>query len=342
MGKNQNGSQDKDLTLVYEAKDSLDADLTRTFLESHNIQTFVQGEHHRSLLGWLGSYVPLRLLVPKHSEEQARHVLKLKDGESRDVKLRSLPPYFVACLAFIAPGLCNWNGGNKKCASLIGGMAFICFLALLIVLASHSNIQIAGFVFMSLVSLIILDITSGLLYRKKQIKKYSTFLFAIVLIFSILWFPTLWFLIEEGASEHEKAISRSQATASLRIDDFKFTDVPEGKSVDKPFHPAVVRPYQPGETIFFSLSFHKYTHGPASLNAVLDLYLQGPDGTTSKPSSLELKGMPPPYVMRGAETTLPSKMADGQYSLIFKVHDNDFRTETTYSVPITVKTAVKN
>jgi hypothetical protein len=45
-------------------------------LESHGIPCVVQGGHHRSLLGMLGSYVEVRLLVPAAQEEDARRLLR--------------------------------------------------------------------------------------------------------------------------------------------------------------------------------------------------------------------------------------------------------------------------
>jgi Putative prokaryotic signal transducing protein len=48
----------------------------RGVLESHGVPCVIQGEHHRSLLGMLGPYVEVRLLVPAAHEEAARRLLR--------------------------------------------------------------------------------------------------------------------------------------------------------------------------------------------------------------------------------------------------------------------------
>ncbi len=45
-------------------------------LEAHGVACVIQGEHHRSLLGMLGPYVEVRLLVPGAQEEAARRLLR--------------------------------------------------------------------------------------------------------------------------------------------------------------------------------------------------------------------------------------------------------------------------
>lgn len=45
-------------------------------LEAHGVPCVVQGEHHRSLLGMLGPYVEVRLLVPAGREGEALRLLR--------------------------------------------------------------------------------------------------------------------------------------------------------------------------------------------------------------------------------------------------------------------------
>jgi hypothetical protein len=45
-------------------------------LEAHGMPCVIQGEHHRSLLGMLGPYVEVRLLVPAGQEEAALRLLR--------------------------------------------------------------------------------------------------------------------------------------------------------------------------------------------------------------------------------------------------------------------------
>ena len=48
----------------------------RGVLESHGVPCVIQGEHHRSLLGMLGPYVEVRLLVPEGQETAALRLLR--------------------------------------------------------------------------------------------------------------------------------------------------------------------------------------------------------------------------------------------------------------------------
>ena len=45
-------------------------------LDAHGIPCVIQGEHHRSLLGMLGPYVEVRLLVPEGQEPAAFRLLR--------------------------------------------------------------------------------------------------------------------------------------------------------------------------------------------------------------------------------------------------------------------------
>jgi hypothetical protein len=45
-------------------------------LDAHGVPCVIQGEHHRSLLGMLGPYVEVRLLVPAGQEEAALRLIR--------------------------------------------------------------------------------------------------------------------------------------------------------------------------------------------------------------------------------------------------------------------------
>jgi hypothetical protein len=45
-------------------------------LDSHGVPCVIQGEHHRSLLGMLGPYVEVRLLVPEAAQTTALGLLR--------------------------------------------------------------------------------------------------------------------------------------------------------------------------------------------------------------------------------------------------------------------------
>jgi putative signal transducing protein len=48
----------------------------RGVLDAHGVPCLIQGEHHRALLGMLGPYVEVRLLVPAVHAETARRLLR--------------------------------------------------------------------------------------------------------------------------------------------------------------------------------------------------------------------------------------------------------------------------
>jgi hypothetical protein len=45
-------------------------------LDAHGVPCVIQGEHHRALLGMLGPYVEVRLLVPEEQEAAALRLLR--------------------------------------------------------------------------------------------------------------------------------------------------------------------------------------------------------------------------------------------------------------------------
>jgi hypothetical protein len=45
-------------------------------LDAHGVPCVIQGEHHRSLLGMLGPYVEVRLLVPEAEQATALRLLR--------------------------------------------------------------------------------------------------------------------------------------------------------------------------------------------------------------------------------------------------------------------------
>ncbi|MFO0576053.1 MAG: DUF2007 domain-containing protein [Polyangia bacterium] len=61
--------------VVRSCRDNAEADLLKSVLADAGIRCVVQGENHRSMLGFLGAYIELRLLVPSESEEEAKLLL---------------------------------------------------------------------------------------------------------------------------------------------------------------------------------------------------------------------------------------------------------------------------
>jgi hypothetical protein len=64
-----------DLEFLVEVGDNAQASLLRAYLEQHGVHVYVQGENHRSMLGMVGAYIALRLMVPSTQVELARQLL---------------------------------------------------------------------------------------------------------------------------------------------------------------------------------------------------------------------------------------------------------------------------
>ena len=56
---------------VTSAGSNEEASILRSYLEHHDIHVYVQGENHRSMLGMVGAYIDLRIMVPRESAEEA-------------------------------------------------------------------------------------------------------------------------------------------------------------------------------------------------------------------------------------------------------------------------------
>jgi hypothetical protein len=70
------------LVCVSTPGDTIEAQLLRAYLEDHGVFVHLQGEHHRSLLGMVGTFVDVRLLVPAAQAELARSLLERYANET--------------------------------------------------------------------------------------------------------------------------------------------------------------------------------------------------------------------------------------------------------------------
>ncbi len=64
------------LTLLQTVGDNQEASVVRSLLEAHDIKVVVQGEQHRSMLGMMGSYIELRILVEAEDLDRAKRVIE--------------------------------------------------------------------------------------------------------------------------------------------------------------------------------------------------------------------------------------------------------------------------
>ena len=68
------------LVLVRTCGDNAEAALVKSLLTSRGILAVVRGENHRSMLGALGAYIELHVLVPGKQKEEAEKVLEEFDS----------------------------------------------------------------------------------------------------------------------------------------------------------------------------------------------------------------------------------------------------------------------
>ncbi len=61
---------------VASAGSNEEASILRSYLEHHGIQVYVQGENHRSMLGMVGAYIDLHIMVPAKAAEEAKTLLE--------------------------------------------------------------------------------------------------------------------------------------------------------------------------------------------------------------------------------------------------------------------------
>ena len=67
--------QGADLTLLRKCGDNAEAAIVRGMLEANGIECVVQGEQHRSMLGVVGGYIELNVLVSRLDFEKANALL---------------------------------------------------------------------------------------------------------------------------------------------------------------------------------------------------------------------------------------------------------------------------
>jgi hypothetical protein len=65
-----------ELVFFQKCGSNVEASLLQGLLEENDIYSFIQGEHHRALLGPFGRYIALNLLVPRSELERAAAVVR--------------------------------------------------------------------------------------------------------------------------------------------------------------------------------------------------------------------------------------------------------------------------
>jgi hypothetical protein len=71
----------RELVLLMTCADNAEAALIKGLLQSADVHCVVQGEEHRGMLGALGGYIDLRVLVPADELEKAKALLEAEAAE---------------------------------------------------------------------------------------------------------------------------------------------------------------------------------------------------------------------------------------------------------------------
>ncbi len=133
-----------DMIKIFRATNQAEADFLKSFLESNGIEVFIQGYHHRSLLGMLGPYVQLDLMVPQENQEEAeRLITEYREGqealpaqngdpieEKPPLNLRPKNLAVAVMLAWILPGAGSIYAGSRNFGQWILMGTIICYASL--------------------------------------------------------------------------------------------------------------------------------------------------------------------------------------------------------------------
>ncbi len=77
-----NGPGGGELVRLTTAADNIEASAVRSLLEANGVRCVIQGEQHRSMLGILGAYIELNLLVPAIDLDRAQQILSAREVPS--------------------------------------------------------------------------------------------------------------------------------------------------------------------------------------------------------------------------------------------------------------------
>jgi len=203
----------KNFVPVFTAQNNIEAELIKSFLDNHQIESFIRGNTHRSMLGLIGAYIELEVLVPETKALEAKDLIKdslkgsfvkeseealpFDEEEPKPTAIRPVGPLFSLFLPLLLPGISNANSGNRKLGMLFGILSALLFVAALFALQAASDSQLLLFIALSFASMGILDALTAWLYRQKPTKQYSKVLLWAVLIVLFLWIPTLWLILQD-------------------------------------------------------------------------------------------------------------------------------------------------
>jgi len=147
-----------DMVKIYRATNQAEADFLKSFLEGNGIEVFIQGYHHRSLLGMLGPYVQLDLMVSQENQEEAEKLVteyregqnnepdKI-DGETEEKPPLNLRPKNMAVavmLALILPGAGSIYAGSRNFGQWILMGTIICYVSIFMLFDIYGPYPLLG------------------------------------------------------------------------------------------------------------------------------------------------------------------------------------------------------
>ncbi len=177
----------ENLKRIYVPNDNLEADLIKETLEQNGIYCFIQGYEHRSMLGILGSYVELGIMVPEDQAQEASKIVEdllksmqvlppeFEDEEEKEAyipprKFRPKSKRVAFILGFVVPGTGSCYAGNSDIGSWIVAVYIVCLVALGFSVSSNISPVFPGVMIVIVLSLVPLDIIMAFktLNSKKQ------------------------------------------------------------------------------------------------------------------------------------------------------------------------------
>lgn len=178
----------KNLKRIYIPNDNMEANLIKDALEQNGIYCFIQGYEHRSMLGILGSYVDLGIMVPENQVNEASDIVEkllksmkilppeFENSEEKEAyvphkQVRPKSKRVAVILGFVVPGTGSCYVGSSDVGSWIVVTYVVCLIILLLSISSSIGSISSGFIgvmIVVIIALIPLDITMALKALKSK------------------------------------------------------------------------------------------------------------------------------------------------------------------------------
>ncbi|MFO1519514.1 MAG: DUF2007 domain-containing protein [bacterium] len=181
----------EDLVKVFSAANNAEADLVKAALEERDIPVYIRGYNHRSMLGVVGSYIDLDVMVPASMAEEAGRFLEEEWQSSQEIpaeeisreaqnspqeepqplRPRSMMVAFV--LPFFFPGLASFYVRNKSLGEWLCVGTAVCLISLFVLSPTQS--PMLPFIGLGLVALFLVDEAASLIKVKRMKQEEGAF-----------------------------------------------------------------------------------------------------------------------------------------------------------------------